>query len=223
MIDTLSNQHDANDAFTPDVLDDTYLNMELSLRRSCGEVEFACVLKGLRDKDGLLIGTPNDNPILDTRMYEVEFPDGHKAAMVANLIAEILFAQIDEGGNRFALFDDIVNCYRTNGQQVTIDNAAFVTATGTTCKKTTTAGWELLLQWKDNSTTWVTLKDTKDHYPVQVAEYAVAVGIANEPAFAWWWVPNTINKRNQIISKVINIGFKRTSLGLMGSNAQVWD
>jgi hypothetical protein len=84
----ITNNDDANDAFTPDVLNDTYLNIELSLPRGGGEVEFARVTKRLRDKDGLPIGTANDNPILDTRLYEVEFPDGHKAALVANVIAE---------------------------------------------------------------------------------------------------------------------------------------
>jgi hypothetical protein len=33
--------NDVDDVFTPDVLDDTYLNMELALPRSGGEVEFA--------------------------------------------------------------------------------------------------------------------------------------------------------------------------------------
>jgi hypothetical protein len=179
----ITNNDDANDAFTPDVLNDTYLNIELSLPRGGGEVEFARVTKRLRDKDGLPIGTANDNPILDTQLYEVEFPDGHKAALVANVIAEKLFAHVDEGGNRLALLDDIVD-YHANGQQITMDDAIFITTTGTTRKKTTTAGWELLLQWKDNSTTWVSLKDAKEHYPVQIAEYAVAVGIANKPAFA---------------------------------------
>jgi hypothetical protein len=37
--------------------------------------------------------------------------------------------------------------------------------------------------------------------PLQVAEYAVAARIAEEPAFAWW-VPHTLRKRTSIISKV---------------------
>jgi hypothetical protein len=71
---------DADDEFTPTLTDDTYLNMELALPRSGGEVEFAKVTKRLRDKDGLPIGTANDNPILDTRIYEVEFPDRHRSS-----------------------------------------------------------------------------------------------------------------------------------------------
>ena len=83
--------------------------MELALPRSGGEVEFSRVTKRLLDKDGLPIGTANDNPILDSRMYEVEFPDGYKTSMAsaAKAIAENLFAQIDPEGNRLAVFEDM--------------------------------------------------------------------------------------------------------------------
>ena len=90
---------EADEEFTPEVFDDTYLNMELALPRSGGEVEFAKVTMRLRDKDGLPIGTADDNLILDTRIYEVEFPDGHRTSLAANAIAENLFAQVDSEGN----------------------------------------------------------------------------------------------------------------------------
>jgi hypothetical protein len=108
---------EADVEFSPDIYDDTYVNMELALPRSGGEVEFARVTKRLRDKDGLPIGTANDNPILDTRVYEVEYPDGHKTSLAANMIAENLFAQVDSEGNRHVLFDEITS-YRTNGKEV---------------------------------------------------------------------------------------------------------
>jgi hypothetical protein len=90
------NIQEADQTFTPDAFDDTYLNMELALPRDGGEVQLARVVKRLRDKDGLPIGTANDNPILDSRWYEVEFQDGYKASLAANAIAENLFAQIDD-------------------------------------------------------------------------------------------------------------------------------
>ena len=68
-------------------------------------------------------------------------------------------------------------------------------------RRETTIGWELLAQWNDGSTNWISLKDLKESYPVQTVEYAVAAKIAMEPAFAWW-VPHTLIKRNRIISKV---------------------
>ena len=55
----------------------------------------------------------------------------------------------------------------------------------------------------------MSLKDIKDSYPVQLAEYAVANGIGDEPAFAWW-VPFTLKKRNKIINKVKSKYWART-------------
>ncbi len=36
---------------------------------------------------------------------------------------------------------------------------------------------------------------------MKISEYAVATGIAEEPAFAWW-VPYTMKKRDRIIAAV---------------------
>ena len=40
--------------------------------------------------------------------------------------------------------------------------------------KKTMCGWDLLMQTKDQSLEWVTLKEAKESFPVQLAEYAVA-------------------------------------------------
>ena len=65
--------------------------------------------------NGLPIGTSHENPILDTRVYEVEYADGYKSSMVANAIAMNLFAQVDAEGNRHALFEEIAD-HRTDGK-----------------------------------------------------------------------------------------------------------
>ena len=121
---------EADQDFTPDTYDDTYLNMELALLRDGAEVQFGHVVDRLRDKDGLPIGTAHNNPILDTRMYKDEFQDGHRASLAANTIAENLFAQIDDEGNRHVLFDEIVD-HRTNGKQLLQQDAFLTTRTGT--------------------------------------------------------------------------------------------
>ena len=191
---------EADSDFTPDVYDDTYLNMELAIARDGDGPEFAKVTKRLRDKDGLPIGRANNNPILDTRMYQVEYSDGHKASLAANAIAENMFAQVDNEGNRHVLFEEIAD-HRTDGTEVKQQDAFVTTRTGTKRRKETTKGYEILVQWKDGSTTWVALKDMKESYPLELAEYAVQRRIAGEPAFAWW-VPHVLKKRNRIIGKV---------------------
>ena len=57
---------------------------------------------------------------------------------------------------------------------------------GTKCRRETTKGWEMLIEWKDGSTNWVSLKDIKESYLVQVTEFALDTRISMEPAFAWW-------------------------------------
>jgi hypothetical protein len=52
--------------------------------------------------------------------------------------------------------------------------------------KRTTRGWRLLVESKDGTTSWVSLADLKDSYSVQVADYAVANKLTQEPAFHWW-------------------------------------
>ena len=160
------------DDITPEALDDTYLKMEVALPRDGEGPELALVVKRLRDKDGIPIGTSNDNPILDSRVYEVEYLDGHRASLAANTIAENLFAQVDDEGFRTLLLQEIVD-HRVNGREIKKDNAFIVSPKGGRRRKDTTKGWEILIQWKDGSTTWEVLKDVKESYPVQIAEYAV--------------------------------------------------
>ena len=196
------------DDYTPEVMNDTYLNMEIALPRDSDGPEFARVKKRLRDMDGKPIGRAHDNPILDTRMYEVEYMDGHKAALSANVIAENLFSQVDDEGNRYVLLDAIMD-HRVDGSEIKGEDAFIVSANGGRRRKETTRGWEILLQWKDGSTTWEAMKDVKASYPLQLAEYAIDKKISSAPAFAWW-IPHVIKKRNIMISKVKSKYWTRT-------------
>ena len=117
------------DTPTPEVLDDTYLNMEISLPRDSDGPEFARVAKRLRDANGIPIGTANDNPILDSRLYEVEYLDGHKASLAANAIDSNLFSQIDNEGNRHTLFDSISD-HRCDGSELQETEAYITSANG---------------------------------------------------------------------------------------------
>ena len=59
---------------------------------------------------------------------------------------------------------------------------------------------KILVKWKDGSTTWIALKDTKESYPVQLEEYDVQNRISLEPAFTWW-APYVLRKRNFILAR----------------------
>ena len=134
--------------------------------------------------------------------------DGEKSSLSANYIAENLFTQIDDDGNRQVLLNEIID-HCTTGRQVMQQDAFIMAKKGVRRRKETTTVWEILVQWKDGSTKWVVLKDMKESYPIQVAEYAIASCISMEPAFAWW-VNHVLKKRNQIISKVKSKYWLRT-------------
>ena len=68
--------------------DGTYFNMELSIPRYSDWPEYSWIKIHFREKDGMLIGKVSDNLIFYIHMYEVEYPDGNKAWLVVNSIAE---------------------------------------------------------------------------------------------------------------------------------------
>lgn len=158
------------------------------------------VIERKRDADGNPIGRAHNNPILDSRQYRVEFDDGEVTELAANVIAESMYAMCDDEGERILLLDSFVD-FRKSDTALTVADQKFVDSRGTVQYKRSTRGWEICCQWKDGSTTWEKLKDLKECYPVQAAEYAVAQELDHEPAFNYW-VPHTLKQRNRIISLV---------------------
>ncbi len=61
------------------------------------------------DRDGNPIGIGHSNPLIDTRIYEVQFPDGHMEEFAANTIAENIYSQVDEEGNQHLLMEEIID------------------------------------------------------------------------------------------------------------------
>ena len=76
-------------------------------------------------------------------------------------------------------------------------------------RTTTTRGWELLVEWRDGLSDWVSLKDLKHLYPVKLAIYAKDRKIDDKPAFAWW-VQYVLRKQKQILQTVKSKYWART-------------
>ena len=95
-----------------DAAKDYLINSEVLLPVGDSQ-ELARVIRRKRDGDGALIGTPHEQPALDTRVYEVRFPDGRSEERAANVIAEALYAQCDANGNQYVVLDSIVD-FRCN-------------------------------------------------------------------------------------------------------------
>jgi hypothetical protein len=91
--------------------------------------------------------------------------------------------------------------HRTNGHAILKDDGFVEDRYGKRHPRISTRGWDLQVEWRDGSTTWVPLLELKESNPIEVAEYAVANKIAEDPAFAWW-VCKALRKRDRIIKKV---------------------
>jgi hypothetical protein len=79
---------------------DNYLSAEFMLPKG-GVLVKGRMTARKRDWVGNPVGCANDNPILDTRSYIVNFDDGDQTELTANMIAESLYSQCDPDGNQY--------------------------------------------------------------------------------------------------------------------------
>ena len=179
---------------------DRNINSEVALQID-SEVKKGKVVRHAMGPDGKVTGTYDDNPILNTVLYDVEFADGQVREYAANVIAENMLTQVDSNGFTLTMMKGIVDFKMDPAVAIPKDEKYLITKSGQRQLRKTTSGWKLLVAWADDSETWVPLKDLKESHPVEVAEFAKAWGIADEAAFVWW-VPYTLRKRDVILSKV---------------------
>jgi hypothetical protein len=95
-----------------------------------------------------------------------------------------MYAQKDSKGNQYQLLSENTD-HRSDNSAIQIADGFTISRNGNRIPKPTTQGWSLLVSWRDGSSDRLPLKDLKDAYPVQIAEYVAANKIASEPAFNW--------------------------------------
>jgi hypothetical protein len=179
---------------------DKILHSEVSLQ--LGEnMSVGRVTRRAIGPDGIVEGTYDENPFLNTMIYEVEFPDGQLKDYAANVIAENMLSQVDSDGYSLTMMEAIVDYRKDEAVATKMADKYLTTTSGQKRMRKTTVGWKLLVKWADGKETWIPMKDMKESHPVETAEFARARSIADEPAFAWW-VPYTLRKRDIILSKV---------------------
>jgi len=183
------------DAFTHEEYD-KYISAEVILPKG-DQMILGKVIARKREINDNPIGVAHSNPIFDTRLYQVQFPEGHVEEYSANIIAQNIYSQLDSEGYRYTMMEEITD-FKKNDRAVPPEERYVIGPNGNIHKHRTTKGWYLCVMWKDGSTSWEPLKNMKESFPVQVAEFAVSQGLENETAFAWW-VKDTLNKKNRII------------------------
>jgi hypothetical protein len=150
-----------------------------------GNFTKAKVIGRKRDENGEPVGIYNKNPLLNTRIYLAEFPNGHIAEFSANVISEAIYNQVNDDGTEELLFSEIIGHEQDTPKELTTQET----------NRYTTKGWRICITWKDGSTSWHSLSDIKNSYPIQLAEYAIANNLQNEPAFVWWIKPTLKRKK----------------------------
>lgn len=187
LVEPEASQPDASDV-EQDAYDELLLTEPL-LHRD-GQPLKAKIVGRKRDNDGALIGRYHPNPVLNSRIYLAEYPDGHIQELSANAIIEAIYNQIDDNGFDEQLFRDIVS-HRKTAEHNNVDQE----------RSYSTKGWEICVSWQDGTTSWHPLHDIKNTFPVQLATYALQNEIDKEPAFSWW-VPYTLKKKERIIKAI---------------------
>ena len=188
---------------------DQYIGVEVQLPDNKGVNRMARVRKRIRDENNNPEDGGSYKPWADHSTYEVEFADGTTSVLTANIIAQNMLSQVDTEGHHFQLLQEIVD-HRSDGRAIKKSNGYHISQSGSRKPKITTVGWKLQVEWKDGSMSWVDLKDLKESNPLELAEYAVANRIDDEPAFNWW-VKSALKTRDRIIAKLErrNIGAKK--------------
>jgi hypothetical protein len=164
-----------------------------------GEIRTGKVILCKCELYGTLRGKENDKSMLDTRIYDIEFPNGRSDEYTNNVIAKNVYAQCDEEGNEFNLMDIIVD-HKTDGHDVE-QAGVYIKHGSNTQVRDTTNGWNLCVECKDSTTSWEFMADLKEDIPIEVAEYAVSNNL-NDPLAFVWWAPHVLNKRSHSISDV---------------------
>ena len=180
-----------NEVYRPNEL----MGMEVYLSHG-DHTELAKVLGRKRNADGNFVGQKHSNPILDSRVFVVEFPDGEQKDIGYNILAEHLHSQMDNEGNVYKLFWGIIGHRKKAGA---VDKADQYRQVGNKqVKKKTLAGWDIEVEWVDGSSSWFPLKEVKNSNSVELAEYAMHNRLNLEPAFDWW-VRDTLKRKKCLI------------------------
>ena len=166
---------------------DYFVNIKLMLPslREDGTADLCKVQRPACDDTNETIGDYNQNPLLNTQVYDVEDPDGNVQKSSANIIAEKVLNTCNHKGYRWATLLDIVGHNQANNTVQKSDQIIFYKGKNAKRQRKTTVGWKVRCKLSDGTHQWFDLKHLKQSNPVDVAQYALQVGIADKPAFKW--------------------------------------
>ena len=119
--------------------------------------------------------------MLHTREFEVELKNCETEKIMENKIAAHLYSQLDDEGSEILKYKGIIG-HNKYGSTLTKQTGFTVIKVGHNNSNPTTRVWNILVEWLDETTVCM---DLKDAILIELDEYAVANKIDDYPAFAW--------------------------------------
>ena len=107
--------------------------------------------------------------MLNTMLYDVQFPDGSIKPYSENIIAENILMQADGDRIHNQLLEGILD-HSKDKQSIKKKDKYFISKRGRRSMRKTTVGWKFIIKWRDGTTKWVLLKDLKESNPIEVLE-----------------------------------------------------
>ena len=92
---------------------DTLIQAEVLLPHGEELLAYKVICRTL-DKNVKFLGKHSDNTILNTLIYDVEFPNGTIRPYTENIIADNIFAQVDSEGIQTNIIDAIIDHNNNN-------------------------------------------------------------------------------------------------------------
>ena len=90
------------------------------------------------------MGRAHANPVLDTRMDQVEFAGSKVTELTTNAIAELIYAQCNACRNEYSFLDVLVDYFKDNKAISLTEQQTSIWGRPVTCK--TTAVWQICCQ-----------------------------------------------------------------------------
>ena len=121
---------------------DQFIESEVLLPKNGVEMSTANVISRVKDKDVKVKGKYHKNPILDTRVQDVIFPDGVISQYATNVIAKAIYLQVDSNGHYTLLLKEITK-HTKSASAVAIDDKLIISKPGCKGLRKNTKGWDL--------------------------------------------------------------------------------
>jgi len=121
---------------------DQLINAEVQLQLG-DQMSRGIVRRRATGPDGRAHGVYDSNPIRNSIVYEVEFPDGQVKEYAANVIAENILARVDQEGYSITMMEGIIDYEKDEAVAVSKADRYVVTRRGNRRARKSTVGWKL--------------------------------------------------------------------------------